>query len=246
MDFWGTLVLDSPAADERYRRLRLNGLGSALARAAVTVERAKLERAYDESARYLARLWRLDKDVAVSQHVSALLEAIDSALLARLLPGLMPELIEAYANPLLLAPPTFDPGTAVALQQLAAGGVRIGLVSNTARTPGDVVRKLLERHGLLAHFTATTFSDECGIRKPHPEIFRLTLQRLGVNANEAVHVGDDRVLDVRGARGAGIRVIQVTPDGRPTRRPKPDLAIARLGDLPAAMEKLNTIEKLNR
>jgi putative hydrolase of the HAD superfamily len=239
MDFWGTLVFDSPAADERYRAPRLNGLTTALERAGASVERAKLERAYDESARYLGRLWRLGKDVAVSQHVSALLEAIDPALQGRLPPGLMPDLIDAYASPLLLAPPTFDPGSAVALQRLAAGGVRIGLVSNTGRTPGDVVRKLLERRGLLAHFTATTFSDECGVRKPHPEIFRLTLRQLGVTPNEAVHVGDDPVLDVRGAKGAGMRVVQVTPDGKATRRAKPDLAIARLDDLPAALDLLN-------
>jgi HAD superfamily hydrolase (TIGR01509 family) len=238
MDFWGTLVLDGPAADERYRTLRLDGVQTALAHTGFTVAWAELERAYDLSAVYLGRLWRDGRDASVSQHVRVLLEGIDPALPDRLPPGLMRHLIHAYASPLLLAPPTFDPGAGAALEQLAAGGLRIGVVSNTARTPGDTLRTLLGRHGLLEHFTTTTFSDECGIRKPRPEIFELTLQRLGVTAGEVIHVGDDPVLDVRGARGARMRVIQVTPDGRPTRRVKPDLAIAMLSELPEAVERL--------
>lgn len=54
-----------------------------------------------------------------------------------------------------------------------------------------------------------TFSDEVGVRKPAAEIFADTLRRVGGDAASAVHVGDDEILDVDGARKAGLRVVQV-------------------------------------
>jgi putative hydrolase of the HAD superfamily len=83
-----------------------------------------------------------------------------------------------------------------------------------------------------------TFSDECGIRKPAPEIFLRTLSAMGVAPDEAVHVGDDPVLDVEGARDAGMRTVQVTSSGRATGPVKPDAVVTRLGDLPAALAGL--------
>ena len=57
-------------------------------------------------------------------------------------------------------------------------------------------------------------------------------------AEHAVHVGDDAILDVEGARDAGMAVIQVTPDGRATAPVKPDAVIRHLGELPAALRRL--------
>jgi putative hydrolase of the HAD superfamily len=108
------------------------------------------------------------------------------------------------------------------------------------RTPGTVLRQLLDRHGLLAGFAHVTFSDEVGVRKPDPEIFALTLRALGVEPAAAVHVGDDAVLDVLGARNAGLRAIQVTshaasvPEGQ-----RPDATIANLTGLPDAVARLD-------
>jgi putative hydrolase of the HAD superfamily len=90
----------------------------------------------------------------------------------------------------------------------------------------------------LPLFQVLTFSDECGIRKPAPAIFRRTLTCLGVLPEDAVHVGDDPILDVEGARDAGMRVIQATPDGRATAPVKPDAVIRHLGELPAALGRL--------
>jgi putative hydrolase of the HAD superfamily len=112
------------------------------------------------------------------------------------------------------------------------------VVSNVMRTPGAVLRLVFERHGLLDWFRVLTFSDECGIRKPAPEIFLRTLRQVGVAPEDAVHVGDDPVLDVEGARDAGMRAIQVTPSGRATGPVKPDAVVTRLGDLPAVLAGL--------
>jgi FMN phosphatase YigB (HAD superfamily) len=100
-----------------------------------------------------------------------------------------------------------------------------------------VLGQILDRSGLTA-FKVLTFSDECGIRKPDPAIFHRTLRQMGVAAEHAVHVGDDPILDVEGARDAGMAVIQVTPDGRATAPVKPDGVIRGLRELPAALERL--------
>lgn len=238
VDFWGTLIFDPPSGDDRYMQKRLADFERILAGVGIPVSRRVLERAYEESARRIGQIWLTNRDVPVQQHVAALLEAVDPELPKRLGPGVMATLVHAYANPALLVPPTPDQSAKAALTTLAAQGVVLCVVSNTMRTPGFVLRKILDRYGLLAPFKLLTFSDECGVRKPAPEIFHLTLRQVGVAPEEAVHVGDDPVLDVQGARDAGMRVIQVASEPRATLSRKPDATIRRLGELPAALSLL--------
>ena len=238
VDFWGTLVFDPPSGDERYKQKRLADFESILRGEGVEVSRRVLDRAYEEAVRRLGQIWLSYKDIPVQQHVLTLLEAVDPKLPKRLGPEGMSMLVHAYANPALLVPPTPDQSAKAALTALAAQGMILCVVSNIMRTPGFVLRKVLGGYGLLAPFKLLTFSDECGIRKPAPEIFHLTLRQVGVVPEEAVHVGDDPVLDVQGARGAGMRVIHVTSDRGATLSPKPDATIRRLGDLPAALSLL--------
>lgn len=238
LDLWGTLFLDGPGSDERYGRQRLTGMQAVLAGVGIAVAPAKLERAYAATGRWLGRFWQMNRDVSVREHVEALLAAVDPALSDRLSAPTMAALVRAYASPALVAPPAIDPGARKVLETLAADGVVLAVVSNTMRTPGEVVRQVLADSELLPLFKVLTFSDECGIRKPSPAIFRLTLAALGVPPEEAVHVGDDPILDVEGARDAGLRVIQATHDGRATGPLKPDAAIRDLGELPAALGRL--------
>jgi HAD superfamily hydrolase (TIGR01662 family) len=167
-----------------------------------------------------------------------MLRALDPALPARLGAETMAALIRAYAGPALVAPPAVDQGARAALEALAAGGALLAVVSNTMRTPGEAVRQILDRSGLLAMFRVLVFSDECGIRKPARGIFLRALKELDVPAEHAVHVGDDSILDVEGARDVGMAAIQVTADGRATAPVKPDAVIRHLGELPAALRRL--------
>lgn len=205
----------------------------------VTVSRAALDSAYDASGAYLSRIWSANRDVPVEEHVRAILAAADPTLPARVGPALLGQLTDAYARPALVVPPTVDDGALGALQSLRAQGYRLGVVSNTMRTPGRVLRKLLAHYGLLDCFIVTTFSDEVGVRKPDPDIFTLTLRALGGEPETAVHVGDDAILDVQGARAARMRVIQVSSAARPAAEGgSPDAVIARLAALPAAVAAL--------
>jgi putative hydrolase of the HAD superfamily len=239
VDFWGTLVFEGPRSDDRYRERRIADFEAILTRAGFRVTPRDLARGYEQSGRELTWVWSENRDIPVVRHVASILEGAESGLSARVAGATLDALVEAYAAPALLVPPRLDTGARAGLEALSARGLRLAVVSNTMRTPGRTLRRILEAHGLLAPFHHLTFSDEVGVRKPAAEIFRLTLGALGVPADEAVHVGDDPRLDVEGARNAGLRVVQVLAAGREVGPPDPDLVIGGLGELPAAIETLD-------
>ena len=61
-----------------------------------------------------------------------------------------------------------------------------------------------EHSGLAKYFTHTIISEEVGINKPQPEIFRIALERNGIRAEEALMIGDSYTSDIAGAKAAGI------------------------------------------
>jgi putative hydrolase of the HAD superfamily len=233
-------VLDPPSGDDRYRRRRLTDFEKILAGLGVKTTTAALDRAYDASGAFLGRVWSRNDDVPVIEHVGAILTALDEGLPARVPPAAMSALLDAYAAPALLVPPAVDTGARPALEHLQARGVRLAVVSNTMRTPGATLRKILDRFGLLGCFAHTTFSDEVGVRKPDPEIFALTLRALQIAPAVSVHVGDDPVLDVLGAREAGLRVIQVTSASlKALGARRPDAVVRSLATLPDVLAELD-------
>jgi putative hydrolase of the HAD superfamily len=238
IDLWGTLFLDAPSSDNRYKARRLTDFAEILKGEGRVVPLSKLDRAYEDSASYLRRLWAGNRDVPVGDHVKAILRSLDRKLES---PSdqLLEALVAAYSRPALLVPPSFDETARPALEQLRANGLTLALISNTMRTPGAVFRTLLDRAGLLACFAHTTFSDEVGVRKPGPEIFLGTLHRVGGEPASTVHVGDDPILDVVGAKRAGLRVIQVVGRGGERSEEAPDRTITCLGELPAALASLD-------
>jgi HAD superfamily hydrolase (TIGR01509 family) len=205
----------------------------------VKTSASALDRAYDDSGGYLGRVWAKNRDVGVADHVRAILGVLDPNLPGRMPADVMSSLIDAYARPILLVPPAIDNGARVALERLKSQGRALAVLSNTMRTPGATLRKLLERQGLMACFSHATFSDEVGVRKPDAQIFALTLRALGVEPAAAVHVGDDAILDVLGARMAGLRTIQVTSASlKALGAQRPDAAIPTLAALPDAIAQL--------
>ncbi len=53
------------------------------------------------------------------------------------------------------------------------------------------------------------------VGKPEPPLFQIALERLGVQASEAVMVGDSVESDIRGARRVGMRAVLYRPGGEP-------------------------------
>jgi FMN phosphatase YigB (HAD superfamily) len=118
--------------------------------------------------------------------------------------GAMAELTRAFEEASLevgVAPVDGAPET---LAELAAAGIRRGLVCDTGFTPGRVVRRLLDVAGVSDHLEVLCFSDEVGVPKPGNDIFAKALAELGVRPPEAIHVGDLRRTDIAGAHDVGM------------------------------------------
>jgi HAD superfamily hydrolase (TIGR01549 family) len=95
------------------------------------------------------------------------------------------------------------------LAALRRAGVRTGVVSNS----DGRAEALLRQFGLAEHLEVIVDSHVEGIEKPHPEIFRRALARLGVPAAGTLYVGDIWSIDVAGSQAAGLRPILLDATG---------------------------------
>jgi HAD superfamily hydrolase (TIGR01662 family) len=112
------------------------------------------------------------------------------------------------------------------LDALHAAGLKIGLVSNSARD----VHEFARHHGLEIDAGISSFHH--GKTKPHASIFRAVLDLLDVEAADAVMVGDTVEDDLEGARALGMHAILLDRTGR---HPEIEPRIEDLGALPAAL-----------
>jgi putative hydrolase of the HAD superfamily len=96
------------------------------------------------------------------------------------------------------------------LQQLAARGYTLGLVSNWSLAG----RAIAQRLGLDRYCAAMVFSAEFGAEKPAAEIFAHALRLIGAAPQAALYVGDNYWDDVIGARRAGIMPLLLDRVGR--------------------------------
>jgi putative hydrolase of the HAD superfamily len=112
----------------------------------------------------------------------------------------------------------------------------IGIVSNNV-TAEQMAK--LAACGLDRLIDAAVISEDAGVTKPDPEIFRIALNRLGARPTDAVMIGDSWEADVVGAHAAGIRAIWFNPLRRPC--PDPSLICAEIESLQPAAEVLQKI-----
>jgi HAD superfamily hydrolase (TIGR01549 family) len=91
--------------------------------------------------------------------------------------------------------------------------------------------------GLDHYFEATLAAREAGMLKPDPRIFEILLDRAGLNAHEAAHVGDDPHADVEGARAAGLLPVWLNRQRAAwaLESSAPAVEITSLHELPAAL-----------
>jgi putative hydrolase of the HAD superfamily len=133
---------------------------------------------------------------------------------AELLPSLTDAIaFYAYAD----APPAID--------RLAGAGLKLAVIANWDFSLPEVLARL----GLAIHFEAIITAAAIGVAKPDPKPFESALEQLGAEASECVHVGDDPVTDVAGARAAGLFAVLVDRSGR-----APD-SVAELSELAARL-----------
>ena len=92
------------------------------------------------------------------------------------------------------------PGAAEVVRELAKK-YPLTIISNGFK---EVQYYKFAHSGLAECFAHTIISEEVGINKPQPEIFRIALQMNGVTADEAIMIGDSYSSDIQGAKNAGI------------------------------------------
>eukprot|EP01025_Chloroclados_australasicus_P035736 TRINITY_DN36393_c0_g1_i1.p3 TRINITY_DN36393_c0_g1~~TRINITY_DN36393_c0_g1_i1.p3 ORF type:complete len:251 (-),score=20.71 TRINITY_DN36393_c0_g1_i1:547-1260(-) len=95
------------------------------------------------------------------------------------------------------------PGAIETMRQLKQWKVKSAIVTNN----DSRVRNLLDSLALLKLFDEVIVSDEVGCKKPNPLIFEIACNALGLHPYEVLHVGDDWLKDICGARKAGIRAL---------------------------------------
>ena len=93
------------------------------------------------------------------------------------------------------------PGVKEMLDGLKARGYRIGVISNNASLYN--VFNVLEMYGIRDYMEDVTVSSVTGYRKPHPEIFRISMRQMRCRPENCVYVGDTVSRDIIGAKRAG-------------------------------------------
>lgn len=99
--------------------------------------------------------------------------------------------------------------TVPALEQLHEAGYKLGVITNLRRNMDE----LFQRLGLASHLDFKVSSEEAGIEKPHPDIFKAALMKIGAAPEEVVHVGDQVRSDVMGAKDVGMHAVLIDRSG---------------------------------
>ncbi|MGB8933077.1 MAG: haloacid dehalogenase type II [Anaeromyxobacteraceae bacterium] len=125
------------------------------------------------------------------------------------------------------------PDARPALERLKASGLRLAILSNGApRMLGAAAR-----NAGLSDLLETIYSvEEIGIYKPHPSVYRLAVERLGLWPGEVLFVSSNG-WDAYGAKAFGLRVAWCNRSRLPAERlpASPDVEIHSLSELPALL-----------
>lgn len=115
------------------------------------------------------------------------------------------------------------------LPALAAKGLELGVISNSHRS----LEAFTEHFALDRYVRTHVSAHPARYMKPHPSIFEAALASAGVEAGEALMVGDSLKADVHGALGAGLHAVWLRRSGDDSEaRPDHVPLIRRLHELP--------------
>lgn len=149
-------------------------------------------------------------------------------------PAGLADAVGRTVHEVFLARARFPGGTRDLLQRLAQRHP-LAVLSNFFMTePVEVVLRRADLYDLFRHVEVSASS---GYMKPHPEPFRIVMEKLGTPAEKTLMVGDDYWADVVGGHRAGL-LTALTHEHRqgPASDPRtpdiaPDRVIKRLAEL---------------
>jgi putative hydrolase of the HAD superfamily len=97
-----------------------------------------------------------------------------------------------------------------ALDDLKKRGLTVGLISNIERSMSGALDEL----GLSSKLDVIVTSLDAGANKPQPEIFRYAMKKVNVTPAQSIYIGDQYLVDVIGAKSAGMKGILLDRDSR--------------------------------
>lgn len=90
------------------------------------------------------------------------------------------------------------------LRALKEKGILIGLISNCFSEESEVIKKSI----LYSFFDAVCLSFDEGMQKPDQAIFNRCLEKLNVQADECLYVGDGGSCELEAAKMLGMKAVQ--------------------------------------
>jgi putative hydrolase of the HAD superfamily len=125
---------------------------------------------------------------------------------------------------------------AEAMLKALHGKFKLGIISNFAIP--ECVLKLLKTSGIDRFFDVVVVSAAVNKRKPASEIFKSTLNLIGVSASETVFVGDTIDADIEGAKAAGMKAIYIERrEQKQSEKFLPDQTIKSLREMQSALQR---------
>jgi FMN phosphatase YigB (HAD superfamily) len=208
-DYWNTLVGEDPTVFE-YRRVAVTEL---VGEQVPDLDPKRVAAAFEHGWQAYTRAWKANEPFAAPDAVPIMLAflGVDDPSEA-----LVDGLLQIIVDPPDERRPPLTPNIAETLATLRQAGMRLGIICDVGLTPSTALRRWLGAHGVLEHFDHWSFSDEVGVFKPDPVIFRHALDGLGaaagrvIDPGRAAHVGDLRRTDIAGAKAFGMTAVRYT------------------------------------
>jgi putative hydrolase of the HAD superfamily len=94
--------------------------------------------------------------------------------------------------------------------------------------------------GIADYFVAHYKPTDVGAPKPEPHMFERALETAKVSAKESIHIGDDLVCDIEGAKALGFKTIfsNILKKDSPETEAMADATVTHLKEIPEVVQKL--------
>ncbi len=202
-DFWQTLYADSYENWHTRQQMRVSRFHAYLASRGYACTLDEVQVGVDAAYDLTSVRWHEHLGVSVETCMVRFAETLNLPLDERERTRLVSLLGEVF----LESPPLLIPHVKPVIAALSQC-YPLGVISDSALTPGSFARRLMERDSILQCFKVFTFSDETEHTKPEVMQFHSTLAQLGAAPSEAVHIGDIVRTDIIGAKNAGMKAIR--------------------------------------
>ena len=197
-DLFNTLIHDNSTAERD--KFRLDNIYTILEKSLYPVKFGVLQEKYGEMMVFTAEQESAaNRSFTPFQQVEYLLKLlkINNIIVFK-------KVYDTYIDAVLQLSPKMVHNADKALEHLKEKNVKIGLISNTIKSSGFVLRILLKQLNLYDYFDDMVFSDEIGFIKPSQFIFDMAVWRLGVDRKNSIFIGDLKSIDQDGAVKAGL------------------------------------------